>query len=433
MKLFGTMRINEKNHLEIGGIDTTELAKHFGTPLYVMDETLIRNNCRLFQSIFRKEGIQTEVVYASKAFCTLYMCRLIHEEGLALDVVSGGELYTALKAGFPTNRIYFHGNNKSDDELKMAIDASIGRIIIDNQDEMQRLEALCGLYKKRMDVLLRINPGIEAHTHEYISTTHNDSKFGESIFNPTIYGLIQRLATSPYLNFRGLHYHIGSQIFDESAYFRSVEVVITFIKTIKQNIGIDIEELNLGGGFGISYTDTDDPIDLSSFLKRYLDYIEHLVSSLGLAMPKLYIEPGRAIVGNAGITLYTIGSTKRTYGGKHYIFVDGGLHDHLRTALYGADYTGILANRARDERINSFTVTGKSCESGDLIIKSIQLPLPERGDLLAVFSTGAYHYSMASNYNRMLRPAVVFVKDGQAKLVVKRETYDDLIRNERME
>ena len=430
MKLFGTMKINDQNHLEIGGIDTNKLAQQFGTPLYIMDEALIRENCQLFKESFQKKGIETEVVYASKAFCTMYMCKIIHEEGLSLDVVSGGELYTALKAGFPAENIYFHGNNKSDEELIMAIEAGIGHIIIDHEEEMKRLEELCQAYNKKIDVLLRINPGIEAHTHEFITTTHNDSKFGVSIFSPTIYDFIQDLASSQYLRFKGLHYHIGSQIFDETSYFRSVEVAMMFIKTIKQNIHVDIEELNLGGGFGIYYTEEDQPIDLEPFFKKYLDYIEHLVKNLDLPMPKLYIEPGRAIVGNAGTTLYTVGSTKKTYGGKHYIFVDGGMNDHIRTALYDAEYTGILANRVNDDPTHSFTVTGKSCESGDVIIQSIALPLPERGDRLAVFSTGAYHYSMASNYNRMVRPAVVFVKDGQAKLAVKRETYVDLIKND---
>lgn len=430
MKQNGTITINDAHHLEIGGVDVTILAKEYGTPLYVMDEGFIRDNCRLFKESFKRKGIDTEVIYASKAFCTMYMCRLIHEEGLSLDVVSGGELYTALKSGFPADKIYFHGNNKSNEELRMAIDAGIGHVIIDNIDEINRLERLCQEVNKKMVVLLRVNPGIEAHTHEYISTTHNDSKFGESIFSETIYDTIKRLKNSPSLIFKGLHYHIGSQIFDEASYFKSVEVALTFIKTVYQNTNIVIDELNLGGGFGIYYTDGDQPIEIENFLERYLKYIETLVNDLNLKMPKLYIEPGRAIVGRAGTTLYTIGSTKHTYGGKKYVFVDGGMGDHIRTALYGAEYEGVIANRMNDKPEKTYTVTGKSCESGDLIIQSIQLPTPKPGDILAVFSTGAYHYSMASNYNRIPRPAVVFVRDGRSKVAVKRESYEDLIRND---
>lgn len=430
MKLFGTMVINEKNHLEIGGVDTVQLVETYGTPLYCMDEDLIRQNCRRFKESFRHDHIQTEVIYASKAFCTLAMCQLVNEEGLSLDVVSGGELFTALKANFPASKIYFHGNNKSHIELEMAVKAKIGHIIVDNLDEIERLEQICREHKTPMDVLLRVNPGIEAHTHEYISTTKNDSKFGISIFSEEIFDVIKQITDSAYLNFKGIHCHIGSQIFEEESFYNAVNVVLTFVKTVLQNTRVIIEEVNLGGGFGIYYTNGDRPIDLEGFFSQLLERIEDVVNNLSLTMPKFYIEPGRAIVGNAGTTLYTVGSTKKTFGGKHFIFVDGSMADHIRTALYDASYEACIANQMTLDQKETFTVTGKCCESGDLIIKSIDLPTPNKGDILAVGSTGAYHYSMAMNYNRLPKPPVVFVKDGQSRLVVKRETYEDIIRND---
>jgi diaminopimelate decarboxylase len=430
MKLFGTALTNNQGHLEIGGIDTIELVKQYQTPLYVMDEEQIRQNCRLFKNEFTSEDVETEVIYASKAFLTLAMCNLIDEEGLSLDVVSGGELFTALKANFPPKRIYFHGNNKSDEELKMAVKAQIGRIIIDNVDEIGRLEMISQELNQVASVMLRVNPGIEAHTHEYISTTKNDSKFGESIFDEQIFEIINRIDASPWLDFKGIHSHIGSQIFEEASFYNQINVMMTFVKTVFENTRVSIDELNLGGGFGIYYVEGDAPIRLNEFFKRMLEQVKEIAVRYHVKAPKVLIEPGRAIVANTGTTLYTIGSTKKTYGGKNYIFVDGSMADHIRTALYQAEYEAGLANRMQDGNEEIYTITGKCCESGDLIIKSINLPKPVKGDILAVSSTGAYHYSMASNYNRLLKPAVVFVNNGNSRLVVKRETYDDLIRND---
>jgi len=345
MKLFGTMEINELGHLEIGKCDSIDLVEKFGTPLYIMDETLIRDRCKLFKSGFSSEDIDTEVIYASKAFLTLAMCKLIEEEGLSLDVVSGGELYTAIKAGFPTQKIYMHGNNKIEEELAMAIEAGIGRIIVDNRHELDLLESICQSLDKDISILLRVNPGIEAHTHEYIKTTKNDSKFGVSIFSDEIIDIIDKLKDSKHLNLKGFHSHIGSQIFQEESFYEQITVMMEFVKKITVKCGITISELNLGGGFGIYYSKGDTPIELDEFLKNILCKIKDKARELEIVKPKVMIEPGRTIVANAGTTLYKVGSTKKTYGGKKYVFVDGSMNDNPRTSLYGARYEAAIANR----------------------------------------------------------------------------------------
>ncbi|MFA5524108.1 MAG: diaminopimelate decarboxylase [Tissierellales bacterium] len=430
MKLFGTMRINDLGNLEIGNCDSTDLAEKYGTPLYVMDEKLIRDTCNLFNTSFRSEEIETEVIYASKAFLTLAMCRLIDEEGLSLDVVSGGELYTAIKADFPSHKIFMHGNNKTREELTMAIKNCIGRIVVDHANELSLIHDICKELNKKISILLRVNPGIEAHTHEYIKTTKNDSKFGISISNPDVLNMINELKDSKYVDFRGFHCHIGSQIFQEESFYEEINVMMDFIKVVSKECGVIIKELNLGGGFGVYYSNGDNPIELNSFLRNMLNKVIDKANQLKIIYPKVMIEPGRAIVGNAGTTLYRVGSTKNTYGGKQYVFVDGSMNDNPRTSLYGAQYEAAIANRMNDADENIYTITGKCCESGDIIVKSVSLPHPNIGDLIAVSTTGAYNYSMSSNYNRLLRPPVVFVKNGESRCVVKRETYEDLIRND---
>lgn len=430
MKLFGTMNINNRGNFEIGNCDATDLVKQYGTPLYVMDEELVRNNCKLFNGNFSMKGIDTEVIYASKAFLNVAICKIIKEEGLSLDVVSGGELYTALKANFPPNKIYMHGNNKTEDELILAIKSGVGRIIVDNRQELDLLENLCEELDKNIDVLLRVNPGIEAHTHKYIQTSKNDSKFGESIFSDDIQFIINKFQMSNRVNLKGFHCHVGSQVFEEQSFYSSVLVMFEFIKEMKDKSGFTTEELNLGGGFGVHYTDENEQIDIKECLNNMLLLIKDVTQKNHMEIPKIMIEPGRSIVANAGTTLYKIGATKKTYGGKEYIFVDGGMTDNPRTALYDAKYEAVVANKMNCEYEESYTVAGKCCESGDIIIKNIELPKVERNDVLAVLSTGAYNYSMSSNYNRILKPAVVFVKEGESRLVVKRETYEDLIRND---
>ncbi|WP_099189025.1 diaminopimelate decarboxylase [Tepidibacter mesophilus] len=430
MELFGTMNINNKGNLEIGNCDAVNLVKEFGTPLYVVDEELVRNNCKLFNESFSVKEIDTEVIYASKAFLNLAICKIIKDEGLSLDVVSGGELYTALKANFPPNKIYMHGNNKTEEELTMAIKSGVGRIIVDNRQELDLLENLCEELDKKIDVLLRVNPGIDAHTHEYIQTSKNDSKFGESIFSDEIHFIINKFQMSDRVKLKGFHCHIGSQIFEEKSFYSSVLVMFEFIKEMKDKNDFATEELNLGGGFGVHYTDENEQIDIKKCLNNMLLLIKDVTQKNNIKLPKIMIEPGRAIVANAGTTLYKIGGTKKTYSGKEYIFVDGGMTDNPRTALYDAKYEAVVANKMNYEYEGIYTVGGKCCESGDIIIKDIELPKVERNDVLAVLSTGAYNYSMSSNYNRILKPSVVFVRDGQSRLAVKRETYEDLIRND---
>lgn len=414
--------------LVIGGVNASTLKETYDTPLYVMDEGLIRSTCQSFINEFKHPQVETEVIYASKAFLNKAMVRLIHEEGLSLDVVSGGELYTAYKANYPMGKVYFHGNNKSIVELELAIRLNVGTIVVDNANEFKRIESLVS--QNSVNVLLRINPGIEAHTHEFIATTKNDSKFGVSIFDESTLSLIKTMHESKKVNFLGFHSHIGSQIFEEKSFFEHVKAVLNFVKHLKATSQIPVKTINLGGGFGVKYVDEDHPIVDATFLSRLAAYVGSLSQELDVQTPKVCIEPGRAIVANAGVTLYTVGSTKKTYGGKHYVFVDGSMADHIRTALYDASYKAVLATRLDEPHDQVFTITGKACESGDIIVKNAHLPMPRPNDLLAVLSTGAYHYSMASNYNRLLKPAVVFCHNGESRLVVQRETYDDLLRND---
>lgn len=433
MKLFDNQAVAH-GRLTIGGVSVDTLKEKYGTPLYIMDEGAIRAKARLFKAAFVHPALASEVIYASKAFLTKAMAKLIAEEGLSLDVVSGGELYTALQAGFPASRIYFHGNNKSEEELKEALTAGVGTIVIDNETELTRLLGLLETdpVPGGQAVLLRVNPGIEAHTHEYISTTKNDSKFGLSIFEEATRALIRTLASRPELSFRGLHCHIGSQVFEEASYQKEAEAMLGYVSSLAEE-GIRLPVLNLGGGFGVGYVEADRPLDLADFLPHFLEFIYQTALKFDLLPLKILIEPGRSLVANAGITLYEVGGTKATPGGREYVFVDGSMADHIRTALYGASYTAVLANRMDEAPDHCYTVTGKACESGDILVREAKLPVPESGDLLAILCTGAYHYSMASNYNRLTKPAVVFVQDGKDRLVVKRETYQDLIRNDQEE
>lgn len=428
MKLPDTLE-NREGQLYVDGVSARSLADRWGTPLYVMSETALRSRMREFREAMASSELETEVIYASKAFLCKAMVRLVADEGLSMDVVSGGELYTALSAGFDPARIYFHGNNKSEAELALAVDSGVGCVILDNALEAARLVGLLAGSDRRQRVLLRVNPGIEAHTHEFISTTKNDSKFGLSIFQDETQELLQKLATEPNLVMEGLHCHIGSQIFEESSFHKAAEVMLDYIASLAK-AGVELTVLNLGGGFGVRYVEGDEPVSPKSFLPGMLEHLTELIKARGLEPLKILIEPGRAIAANAGLTLYTIGGTKQTFGGKNYVFVDGSMADHIRTALYDASYEAALAERL-DETVSAiWTVTGKACESGDILVRDIALPQARQNELLAVFSTGAYHYSMASNYNRLPRPAVVLVKDGRSRLAVQRETYEDLIRND---
>lgn len=424
MKLFGSMTNND-GELEIGGIKATDLAQKYKTPLYVMDESLIRDNINIFKDNFRSDKFDTEVVYASKAFLNVYMAKLIKEMGLSLDVVSAGELFIAKTANFPMERVFFHGNNKSDEELKLAIDNKVGTVILDNISEARRLnDFIKDDYVQ--NVQLRLNPGVEAETHEYIKTTKNDSKFGESIYDEKVINEIQEISNMKNLCLKGFHYHIGSQIFKGESFVIALDTMIEFIKKIEK-LGINISVLNMGGGFGVYYTKGDHPIDFEKYFKKLINYIETKMESENVRIEKFIIEPGRSIVGNAGTTLYTVGGVKNTYAGRKYILIDGGMTDNIRPALYKAEYEAVIANDMNKEYSGTYTVAGKCCESGDIIIRDKLLQKPNRGDILAVSTTGAYCYMMSSNYNMLLKPAIVFVKDGKDILTNRRQRFEDLI------
>lgn len=429
MKLFGNMTI-EENTLAIGGVKTIKLAEKFGTPLYVLDEELLRNNCRNYIDFFKCEEMGNRVAYAGKAFLTLSMCKLIEEEGLYLDVVSGGELYTAYKADFPLDRILFHGNNKTLEEIEMGVRLGVGTFVVDNLFEIEQLNQMAKKYKRIQNIYLRITPGIEAHTHEYIKTGQIDSKFGFAPIGNNIINAIKRAIELENVNLCGLHCHIGSQIFELTPYEDATEIMLNLIKRIKDETGYLIKELDLGGGFGIYYSDEDKPKSTKEYCDAILNKAEKVCNEINLDIPKLIIEPGRSVVGNAGITLYTIGSIKDIPSIRKYVSVDGGMTDNIRPALYNARYECIVANRVIYDSKEKVTISGKCCESGDILLDAIKIPSVLSGDLLAVMSTGAYGYSMSNNYNKIPKAAVVMVKDGQARVICKRESYEDIIKNE---
>lgn len=430
MKLHGTMSINPNGHLTIGGCDTVELAKEYGTPLYVMDEEHIRQTCREYYQAFTGKYSNSQVIYASKAFMNLTMARIIAEEKLGLDVVSGGELHTALKAGFPSERIYFHGNNKSPVELAMAVKAKIGRIVVDNHYELGLLNEIAGREGVRVNIMLRLTPGIEAHTHEYIQTGQIDSKFGMAIETGQAMEIVKAALAAENLELKGLHCHIGSQIFETNSFSHAAEIMMEFIKKVKSETGQTMAELNLGGGFGIYYKKGDTPRPIMEFAELIMNAVQEKAQMFNLPVPKIIVEPGRSIVGTAGTTLYSVGSIKDIPAIRTYVAVDGGMTDNPRPALYQAKYEAMVAGKADVPAEELVSITGKCCESGDMLIWDIKLPKVSPGDILAISSTGAYGYSMSSNYNRLPRPAVVLVKNGQADVIVARETYDDLLRND---
>lgn len=406
------------------------LAGQFGTPLYVVDEARVRANCREYKAALQDTLPGAQVLYAGKTMLNLAMARLIDEEGLGLDVVSGGELYTALRARFPAGRIHFHGNNKSLAELTMALEARVGRIVVDNEDELALLATLCRRLKVHQDISLRITPGIEAHTHEYIETGLLDSKFGFGIGDGRAKAAVRKALGQRELNLKGLHCHIGSQLFDLAPVRRAVEVMLAFADQVRRETGWTAPELNLGGGLGIRYTAEDAPPTVAAFVGAITEALRDGAKRRGFPLPALVLEPGRSIVGPAGVTLYDVGNVKRIKGVRTYVSVDGGMAENPRPALYSAKYDVAVANKAGHPPEEVVSVAGRFCESGDMLAWDVSLPKVERGDVMVIFATGAYHYSMASNYNRWPRPAMVFVKDGQAELVVRRETYEDIVAHD---
>lgn len=425
------LSVNEKNHLTVGGCDTVELAKEFGTPLYVLDEDLFRKNCRIYRDAIDKYyGGNGLVLYANKALCTVHTCRIAGEEGLGADVVSGGELYTAIKADFPMNRIYFHGNNKTDEELRMAVSNGVGHIIVDNIYELERLNEIAKEYGVIQNIMFRIKPGVDAHTHSFIQTGQIDSKFGVALENGEAFEIYEAANNMSNVNPDGLHCHIGSQIFDVEPFCKAAEVMMNFAGDLKDKLGLTIKKLNLGGGYGIMYTENDDPVPYDEYIKYVSEIVKKTAEERNIEIPFILMEPGRSIAAPAGLTLYTIGGIKDIKNVRKYVSVDGGMCDNPRYIMYESEYTALVANKAGDDRTDKVTIAGKCCESGDLLAKDTMLQEAVPGDTLAVLATGAYNYSMASNYNRIPRPAMIAVSGGEAKVIVKRESYDDIIKND---
>ncbi len=423
--------VNEKGHLTIGGADTVELAKNYGTPLYVMDEDLIRENCRSFKaSIDKYYGGRGLVCYASKVFSCKAVCRIAMEEGIGLDVVSDGELYTAASVGFPMENVCFHGNNKTDNELIMALVHNVGRIIVDNIFELERLNRLAEMKGVTANIMFRIKPGIDAHTHDFIRTGQIDSKFGFALETGEAFEAVKKAVALKNINLVGLHCHIGSQIFEIDPFVLAAEVMVNFIAKIKNELNYEVRELNLGGGFGIKYTEDENPVPYEKYMEKVSAKVKELCAEQGLEQPFILIEPGRSIAGPAGITLYTVGSVKHIPNIRTYVSIDGGMGDNPRYALYKSKYEAVAANKADKPRDAKITLAGKCCESGDLIGEEMSIQQVESGDIIAVLATGAYNYSMSSNYNRIAKPAVVMLKGGEPRIVVRRETLEDIVRND---
>jgi len=429
--LLGTQRINDAGCLEVGGCDTVELARRFGTPLYVMDEACLRDVCRAYRGAFEKHFQDSLVVFAGKAFITLAMCRIADQEGLGLDVSSSGELHTALQADFPPARIVMHGNNKSPAELEMALDARVGRIVVDSEIEIDLLQRLAHARDVVADVLLRATPGIEAHTHHYIQTGQVDSKFGLSIGARQALPAVEHILASPNLRLSGLHCHIGSQLLDLKPFGICVRMMVDFMRDVRDATGHVVAELDLGGGLGTRYRATDRPPSVEDYAATISTALREQCEQHRLPEPRVMAEPGRSIVGEAGLTLYTVGVIKHIPGVRTYASVDGGMSDNPRPALYQAEYEAIVANKASLPANSTVTISGKHCET-DTLITDVEVPELAVGDIIAVQTTGAYNYSMASNYNRFPRPAVVLVHDGEADIIVERDTLDDLVGHDRI-
>ncbi|MEG6572367.1 diaminopimelate decarboxylase [[Clostridium] cellulosi] len=422
------LNINEKGNLTIGGYDTTEIAAEFGTPVYVMDEETVRKNCRLYkQSIDNYYGGNGLPLYASKALSCKEMCRIAASEGLGLDVVSGGELYTAMEAGFPADKIYFHGNSKTREEIEYAVDCKIGCFVVDNIDELILLNKICDEKGTKQDIMLRLKPGIDAHTHDFIRTGQIDSKFGFAIETGEADQAVKKALEYKNLNLVGVHCHIGSQIFEVEPFELAAQVMINFMADMKEKYHVVLSRLNLGGGFGIKYIPENKPIKYDKYMEKVSETVRKTCEERGLDLPYILLEPGRSLVGEAGITLYRICSVKTIPGVRTYVLTDGGMGDNPRYALYQAEYDAVIANKANEERTVKVTIGGRYCESGDLIQENLMIQQPETGDLLAVFGTGAYNYSMASNYNRVPRPPIVMITDGKPRVIVRRETYADIV------
>lgn len=423
--------LNKSGNLEFDRCELVKLAQKYGTPCYIFSENIIRRKCREYVTAFSRRNIDFEVIYAGKAFLVKAMCNILKEEGLGLDVSSGGELYTALSAGFPPDKIFFHGNNKSKVEIEFALKEKVGTMMVDSEYELDLIDQIAESLNTKVRIILRVTPGIDTHTHKYIQTGQVDSKFGINI--DQVPSFMKKVLSKEHISYNGLHFHLGSQIFDLSPYVLAIKEMAKLIRKIKDLEGVDTLNLNLGGGLGIKYLESDLPPSIENFVNLIVDNVENEVRKNNLMMPKILMEPGRSIVAEAGITLYTIGNIKEIPGIRKYLIVDGGMADNPRPILYEAKYEAVLVNKINSNLPEEVvTIAGKCCESGDILIKDLKLPSASPGDLLVVFTTGAYHYSMSSNYNRLSRPAAVLVNQGKDDLIVKRETYADIVRNDTM-
>lgn len=429
--VMSSLSVGDNGNLAIGGVDVAEIAKEYGTPAYIMDENQIRSNCRVYNKAMEEYyGGNGIVLYASKALACKYIYRVMKEENMGIDVVSGGELYTALKSDFPPEKIYFHGNNKTDDELKMALESGVGRIVVDNVFELETLNKMAGEMGVAADIMFRIKPGIDAHTHSFIRTGQIDSKFGVALETGEAEEIIKTASEMPSVNVVGVHCHIGSQIFDLAPFELAAEKMMNFIGDMRDKYNISLRELNLGGGYGIKYTEQDTPIDYDKYIQAVSKVVRGISEKREIPLPYIVMEPGRSITAETGLTVYKVGAVKEIPDIRTYVSVDGGMGDNPRYILYESEYEAVRVHEPLAEKTLTATIAGKCCESGDILIKDAKLPEVKAGDLIAVLATGAYNYSMASNYNRIPRLPIVMVKDGETRLAVKRESYDDLIMND---
>lgn len=430
--LYETLTIGENGHLYFAGQDTVALAKQYGTPLYLMDEDGIRRQCRVYQESFRTHfGAASRPLYASKACCFKRMYEIMQEEDMGIDVVSSGEIYTALQAGYDLRGAYFHSNNKTDADIAFAMDSQVGYFVADNREEIDAIEAEAARRGIRQRVLLRLTPGIDPHTYEAISTGKVDSKFGSAIETGQAEEITLYTLAQPHVELMGFHCHVGSQVFGEDVFERAAVVMLEFIAAMARKHGYQARQLDLGGGYGVRYVDSDPYLDVDAKVGQVAAAIKEACARLGIAMPEIHMEPGRSIVGAAGMTLYTCGTVKKIPGYKNYVSIDGGMTDNPRFALYKANYTCLLANKMTEPRDLEASVVGRCCESGDIIQEHVMLPASVgRGDIVAVCTTGAYNYTMASHYNRLPKPPVVMLRGGESYVAVRRESFADLCRND---
>lgn len=416
--------MQQKNFM-FADVDTVFLAEKYGTPLYVMSEDVIVDKIHHIKEFFLDKYPETKAFYASKAFLSLRMCEIIKREGIGLDAVSDGEIYTAIKAGMDPANIVFHGNNKTPEEIAYAIKQGVGKVVVDSLSEIELLDHMSSAHGKDVDVLVRVNPSTESDTHKYIDTGQKDCKFGVPLTQ--VIEAIGKIKESKHIQYKGLHFHVGSMLFNNSSHIAAIQKAVKLITEIKKNLNLDTDIMNIGGGFGVDHLDSSKTVSFEGFMDEIMEVVEAECKEAALKRPEIFIEPGRWIAAEAGITLYSVGVVKEIPGARTYVSVDGGMPDNPRPILYGAEYKAVVANKPEEEADTMVTIAGKCCESGDILIKDIKLPQMERGDYLAVLATGAYNYSMSGNYNRLRRPAVVFLKDGKDELTIKRETYEDLL------